>query len=74
MPLTNQEIDSIKGLLASLPATSNQSYWNRDDYKNEYHIAYYVGDKLIKYHYLKSSPPVEFQDLLRFLKIQDFYK
>ena len=38
----------------------------------EYHIAFYVQDKLASYHYPKDNPPAKFEALLKYLKMDDF--
>jgi hypothetical protein len=72
--LTDEQTRKIGQFLAKLPRTDNQSHWKKEDYKKEYHVAFYSDDKLVNLHYPKDNPPSQFTDLLKFLNLADFYK
>ncbi len=76
-PYNPEQMVRIKSELANLAPDDNKWLYDSDSYRNEFHLAFYLGSQLCLYHYSPDKIPPHLEELCRAMGISfsfDYWK
>jgi hypothetical protein len=72
-PFTDDQIAKVKSLLASLPPAIDQGPSIPGSYRDQFHLAFYLGNELRIYHYAKDENRQQLEELCAALQVRPHF-